>query len=65
MECVGNDGVIIFEELKGFIIELEVVEGMQFDCGYVFFYMVIDLDKMEVVLDDLYILIIDKKIGNI
>ncbi|WP_249871602.1 chaperonin GroEL [Oceanobacillus saliphilus] len=65
MERVGNDGVITIEESKGFSTELEVVEGMQFDRGYSSPYMVTDQDKMEAVLEDPYILITDKKIGNI
>ncbi len=65
MEKVGKDGVITVEESKGFNTELEVVEGMQFDRGYISGYMVTDTDKMEAVLDDPYILITDKKIGNI
>ncbi len=65
MEKVGNDGVITVEESKGFTTELEVVEGMQFDRGYLSAYMVTDTDKMEAVLDNPYILITDKKIGNI
>ncbi|SHI01411.1 chaperonin GroEL [Virgibacillus chiguensis] len=65
MERVGNDGVITIEESKGFNTELEVVEGMQFDRGYASPYMVTDQDKMEAVLEDPYILITDKKIGNI
>lgn len=65
MERVGNDGVITIEESKGFSTELEVVEGMQFDRGYASPYMVSDQDKMEAVLEDPYILITDKKIGNI
>jgi chaperonin GroEL len=65
MEKVGNDGVVTVEESKGFTTELEVVEGMQFDRGYISPYMVTDTDKMEAVLDDPYILITDKKIGNI
>ncbi|MFC4661687.1 chaperonin GroEL [Oceanobacillus aidingensis] len=65
MERVGNDGVITIEESKGFNTELEVVEGMQFDRGYSSPYMVTDQDKMEAVLEDPYILITDKKIGNI
>ena len=65
MERVGNDGVITVEESKGFATELEVVEGMQFDRGYASPYMVTDSDKMEAVLEDPYILITDKKIGNI
>ncbi len=65
MERVGNDGVITIEESKGFTTELDVVEGMQFDRGYASPYMVTDSDKMEAILDDPYILITDKKIGNI
>ena len=65
MEKVGNDGVITVEESKGFETELEVVEGMQFDRGYISPYMVTDNDKMEAVLEEPYILITDKKISNI
>ncbi|SDX54574.1 chaperonin GroEL [Marininema mesophilum] len=65
MEKVGNDGVITVEESKGFITELEVVEGMQFDRGYISPYMVTDNDKMEAILEDPYILITDKKISNV
>jgi chaperonin GroEL len=65
MEKVGKDGVITVEESKGFTTELEVVEGMQFDRGYISPYMISDKDKMEAVLDDPYILITDKKISNI
>ncbi|MEB3100917.1 chaperonin GroEL [Ferviditalea candida] len=65
MEKVGNDGVITVEESKGFTTELEVVEGMQFDRGYISPYMITDTDKMEAVLDDPFILITDKKISNI
>jgi chaperonin GroEL len=65
MERVGNDGVITIEESKGFNTELDVVEGMQFDRGYLSHYMVTDTDKMEAVLDNPYILITDKKISNI
>ena len=65
MERVGNDGVITVEESKGFNTELEVVEGMQFDRGYTSPHMVTDQEKMEAVLEDPYILITDKKIGNI
>ncbi|MGX6978064.1 chaperonin GroEL [Vagococcus elongatus] len=65
MEKVGNDGVITIEESKGIETELDVVEGMQFDRGYLSQYMVTDNDKMEAVLDDPYILITDKKISNI
>ncbi len=65
MEKVTNDGVITVEESKTMGTELEVVEGMQFDRGYVSAYMVTDSDKMEAVLDDPYILITDKKISSI
>lgn len=65
MERVGTDGVITIEESKGFTTELDVVEGMQFDRGYVSHYLVTDTDKMEAVLDNPYILITDKKISNI
>lgn len=65
MERVGNDGVITIEESKGFTTELDVVEGMQFDRGYLSHYMVTDTDKMEAELDNPYILITDKKITNI
>ncbi|WP_409344164.1 chaperonin GroEL [Paenibacillus sp. MBLB4367] len=65
MEKVGKDGVITVEESKGFATELEVVEGMQFDRGYISPYMITDTDKMEAVLDTPYILITDKKISNI
>ncbi|GAB6932654.1 chaperonin GroEL [Calditerricola satsumensis] len=65
MEKVGKDGVITVEESKGFTTELEVVEGMQFDRGYISPYMITDPDKMEAVLDDPYILITDKKISAV
>lgn len=65
MEKVGNDGVITIEESKGIETELDVVEGMQFDRGYVSQYMVTDNDKMEADLENPYILITDKKISNI
>ncbi|WP_276353877.1 chaperonin GroEL [Cohnella caldifontis] len=65
MEKVGKDGVITVEESKGFQTDLEVVEGMQFDRGYISPYMITDTDKMEAVLDNPYILITDKKISNI
>jgi chaperonin GroEL len=65
MEKVGNDGVITVEESKGFLTELEVVEGMQFDRGYASPYMVTNTDKMEAELENPYILITDKKISNI
>ncbi len=65
MEIVGNEGVITVEESKSMGTELEVVEGMQFDRGYVSAYMVTDTEKMEAVLDNPLILITDKKISNI
>jgi chaperonin GroEL len=65
MEKVGKDGVITVEESKGFTTELEVVEGMQFDRGYISPYMITDTEKMEAVLDEPFILITDKKINNI
>ena len=65
MEKVSNDGVITIEESKTMQTELDLVEGMQFDRGYVSAYMCTDMDKMEAVLDDPYILITDKKISNI
>jgi len=65
MEAVGKDGVITVEESKGFATELETVEGMQFDRGYISPYMVTDSDKMEAVLDNPYILITDKKVSNV
>ena len=65
MEKVTNDGVITVEESKTAETYSEVVEGMQFDRGYISPYMVTDTDKMEAVLDDAYILITDKKISNI
>ncbi|MBC9785317.1 chaperonin GroEL [Heliobacterium chlorum] len=65
MEKVGKDGVITVEESKGFSTELEVVEGMNFDRGYISPYMITDPDKMEAVLNDPYILITDKKISAI
>lgn len=65
MEKVTNDGVITVEESKTMGTNLEVVEGMQFDRGYVSAYMVTDTDKMEAVLDDPFILITDKKISNV
>lgn len=65
MEKVGNDGVITVEESRTMHTDLEVVEGMQFDRGYLSAYMVTDTEKMEAVLDDAYILITDKKITNI
>jgi len=65
MEKVGNEGVITVEESKTMGTELDVVEGMQFDRGYLSAYMVTDPDKMEAILDEPYILITDKKISNI
>ncbi|WP_427338035.1 chaperonin GroEL [Caloranaerobacter sp. DY30410] len=65
MEKVGKDGVITVEESKSMGTTLEVVEGMQFDRGYLSPYMVTDAEKMEAVLDDPYILITDKKISNV
>ena len=65
MEKVGNDGVITIEESKGIDTSLDVVEGMQFDRGYLSQYMVTDNDKMEANLDNPYILLTDKKISNI
>ena len=65
MEKVTNDGVITIEESKTMQTELDLVEGMQFDRGYVSAYMCTDMDKMEAALDDPYILITDKKISNI
>ena len=65
MEKVSNDGVITIEESKTMKTELDLVEGMQFDRGYISAYMAIDMDKMEAVLENPYILITDKKISNI
>ena len=65
MEKVTNDGVITIEESKTMQTELDLVEGMQFDRGYLSAYMCTDMDKMEANLDDPYILITDKKISNI
>ena len=65
MEKVSNDGVITIEEFKTMKTELDLVEGMQFDRGYISAYMATDMDKMEAVLDNPYILITDKKISNI
>ena len=65
MEKVSKDGVITIEESKTMKTELDLVEGMQFDRGYVSAYMATDMEKMEAVLDDPYILITDKKISNI
>ncbi|MGN1377206.1 MAG: chaperonin GroEL [Dorea sp.] len=65
MEKVSNDGVITIEESKTMKTELDLVEGMQFDRGYISAYMATDMDKMEANLDDPYILVTDKKISNI
>ena len=65
MEKVSNDGVITIEESKTMLTELDLVEGMQFDRGYISAYMATDMEKMEAVLEDPYILITDKKISNI
>ncbi|WP_026527115.1 chaperonin GroEL [Butyrivibrio sp. VCD2006] len=65
MEKVSNDGVITIEESKTMLTELDLVEGMQFDRGYISAYMATDMDKMEANLDDPFILITDKKISNI
>ena len=65
MEKVSNDGVITIEESKTMKTELDLVEGMQFDRGYISAYMATDMDKMEAVLDNPYILITNKKISNI
>ena len=65
MEKVSNDGVITIEESKTMLTELDLVEGMQFDRGYISAYMATDMEKMEAVLDEPMILITDKKISNI
>ena len=65
MEKVGKDGVITVEESKGFQTDLKVVEGMQFDRGYISHYMVTDTEKMEAILEEPMILLTDRKIGNI
>ena len=65
MEKVSNDGVITIEESKTMQTELDLVEGMQFDRGYISAYMATDMEQMEAILDDPYILITDKKISNI
>ncbi len=65
MEKVSSDGVITVEESKVAVTDCDVVEGMQFDRGYISPYMVTDTDKMEAVIDDAYLLITDKKISNI
>lgn len=65
MEKVGKDGVITVEESKGFTTDLKVVEGMQFDRGYISPYMITDAEKMEAVLEDPFILLTDRKLSNI
>lgn len=65
MEVVGNDGVITVEDSKTFGTSMEVVEGMQFDRGYISPYMVTNTEKMVATLDEPYILVTDKKISNI
>ena len=65
MEKVGKDGVITVEESKGFTTDLKVVEGMQFDRGYISPYMVTDTEKMEAVLEDPFILLTDRKVSSI
>jgi len=65
MEKVSNDGVITIEESKTMMTELDLVEGMQFDRGYISAYMCTDMDKMEAVLENPYILITDKKISSV
>ncbi len=65
MERVGNDGVITVEDSQGLETTCEVVEGMQFDRGYVSAYMVTDTDKMEAVLDNPHVLMVDKKICSL
>jgi chaperonin GroEL len=65
MEKVGKDGVITVEESKGIVTDLKVVEGMQFDRGYISAYMVTDTEKMEAVLEEPMILLTDRKISNI
>ena len=65
MQKVGNDGVITVEEAKALDTELEVVEGMQFDRGYISPYFITDADKMRVELENPYILINEKKISNL
>ena len=65
MEKVGNSGVISVDESKGFETELEIVEGMQYDKGYISPYMVSDTEKMEVVLENPYVLVTDQKVSSI
>lgn len=62
IDKVGWEGLILLEESKFIVIELEIIEGMGFDCGFIFGYFVINKEWMEVVLDNLFILLIDKKI---
>ncbi len=64
MEKVGKDGVITIEEAKSAETSLEVVEGMQFDRGYLSPYFVTDSDRMEVTLEDPYIILVEKKVSN-
>ena len=65
MEKVGKDGVITVEESKGFKTDLKVVEGMQFDRGYISHYMVTDTEKMEAILEEPMVLLTDRKISNV
>ena len=65
MEVVGNEGVITVEDSQTFGTSLDVVEGMQFDRGYISPYMITDTEKMEALLEEPYILITDKKITNV